>query len=523
MSKSVVLAHPVASSALEEVPISRLDVQGHVLACNEAYLALCGYAREELLNQPHELINHPLMPKRVIERMWQTLRSGVPWTAPLMGRDKQGMTFWCNLYVVPLFEGGQLNALGTAYHPLDRVQSLRAEKLYRRLNHGHGPLTFAQRLQEHAGSQGIAWLLGLLVTGAMIVEQIDLVPGLMVLSGVFASAWQWRTKQRADARRIMARHEQVYSDALLASLQGDTSCVAGRFDMALNSQNTRMRTVMARIRINGETVRKRAEESSMLVQAQSGDLQRQLEAAEQSAAAIHQMSATIQELSRNLQQTAHATQAVDRLAHEGDRTSDQSQLSMTGLCTSVEEIGQAVSRLAESIESISGVAHVIRSIAEQTNLLALNAAIEAARAGESGRGFAVVADEVRSLATRTRESTEQIQRSIEQLRDGSVQALATAQRGESAARESRKDVQQVQTALRRICDEVGQISGMSLQMASAIEQQGQVAQEINGQISRIVTLAQTSSDQSRRSTQIGEELHQLANSQLDLAQRFLQG
>lgn len=188
-----------------------------------------------------------------------------------------------------------------------------------------------------------------------------------------------------------------------------------------------------------------------------------------------------------------------------------------------EEIGQAVSRLAESIESISGVAHVIRSIAEQTNLLALNAAIEAARAGETGRGFAVVADEVRSLATRTRESTEQIQRSIEQLRDGSALALATAQRGESAARESREDVSQVQTALRRICEEVGQISGMSLQMASAIEQQGQVAQEINGQISQIVNLAQTSSDQSRRSTQIGEELHQLANSQLDLARRFLQG
>jgi aerotaxis receptor len=235
------------------------------------------------------------------------------------------------------------------------------------------------------------------------------------------------------------------------------------------------------------------------------------------------MSATIQELSRNLQHAAEATQAVDRLAREGDRMSGQSQRSMTGLCTSVEEIGQAVSRLAESIESISGVAHVIRSIAEQTNLLALNAAIEAARAGESGRGFAVVADEVRSLATRTRDSTEHIPRSIEQLRDGSALALATAQRGESAARESREDVSQVQTALRRICEEVGQISGMSLQMASAIEQQGQVAQEINGQISQIVNLAQTSSDQSRRSTQIGEELHQLANSQLDLARRFLQG
>ncbi|WP_458718618.1 methyl-accepting chemotaxis protein [Pseudomonas gregormendelii] len=406
---------------------------------------------------------------------------------------------------------------------MDEAQSLRAAKLYQRLNEGHGPLSLARRIQDHASRQGMTWLLGLAVAGAMVSGQIGWAPGLLVLGGVIGAAWHWRAGLQADIRRILARHDQVYSDTLLASLQNGSASLTNRFDMALNSQNTRMRTVMARIRINGETVRQRAQESSMLVQTQSGHLQRQLEEAEQSAAAVHQMNATIQELSRNLQHTAEATQAVDTLAHDGVRLSGQSQGSMTGLSHSVEEIGQAVSRLAESIESISGVAHVIRSIAEQTNLLALNAAIEAARAGESGRGFAVVADEVRSLATRTRESTEQIQRSIEQLRDGSALALATAQRGESAARESRADVAQVQTALQRICEEVGQISGMSLQMASAIEQQGQVAQEINGQIGQIVSLAQTSRDQSRRSTQIGEELHQLANSQLDLAQRFVQG
>ncbi len=507
----------------DEVPISRLDTQGQLLACNDAYLAMCGYARTELEGKSFGLINHPGMPARVIERMWQTLRSGVPWTGPLMGRDKLGTTFWCNLYVVPLFEGGQLNALGTAYHPLDREQSRRADLLYSRLNAGQGPLSAGERLREQLASHGLAWLLGVGVTTAMLGQWLEPAWGLAMLAGLAATSWQASARQRADVQRIMAQHELVYSDALLAPLMGDSSSASGHLGMALTSQKTRMRTVMARIRINGLTLRQSAAESSQLVQTQAGQLQRQLEEAEQSAAAVHQMSATIQELSRNLQQTAAATQAVDQLAHDGDRISDQSQVSMTSLCESVEEIGTAVSRLAESIESISGVAHVIRSIAEQTNLLALNAAIEAARAGESGRGFAVVADEVRSLATRTRESTEQIQQSIEQLREGSAQALSTAQRGEVAARASRTDVEQVQTALQRICEEVGQISGMSLQMASAIEQQGQVAQEINGQIAQIVELAQTSSDQSRRSTQIGEELHRLANSQLDLAERFIDG
>ncbi|MBA1274529.1 methyl-accepting chemotaxis protein [Stutzerimonas azotifigens] len=506
-----------------EPPISRLDPQGVVLNCNPAYRSMCGYSEAELVGKPHQIINHPDMPAVVIAGMWRALRAGVPWTGPMMGLHKDGSTYWHTLYVVPLFDGGQLSALGTVYQDIEPEDVQRAQALYLRLARGKLPWSWSARVQagvaEHALT--IATAIGLI--GAWASHQLGPVWLIALLALLGSGTLQSTLRRRKQVRELLARHREIYSDALLAPLHSDHPGDIGRLAMALNSQRARMSTVMSRICINSEVLRQQAQSSAEVVDMAAEQLGQQVRETEQTAAAINEMSATIQELSRNLQTTAEAAQKADQLARDGERLSVGSQASMTSMRDSVKDTGVAVEQLAEAIESIGGIANVIQNIAEQTNLLALNAAIEAARAGESGRGFAVVADEVRRLASHTRESTHEIQSSIESLRDGSARALATAQNGEAAAQRSAEDVEQARQALARICEEIGQISGMSLQMAAAIEQQGQVAEQINRQITDIAGFTERTSQQAGRTTEISQAVHQLAESQLGLALRFLKG
>ena len=147
---------------------------------------------------------------------------------------------------------------------------------------------------------------------------------------------------------------------------------------------------------------------------------------------------------------SEAAAKVGHVTQEGRQHVDATLTAAQNLSQQVDEIESVIDRLKQDSESIGTVVDVIRGVAEQTNLLALNAAIEAARAGEQGRGFAVVADEVRNLASRTQESTREIETMIDNLRSATGQAVSSMAHGKGQAEQSLEHASQADASLSQI-------------------------------------------------------------------------
>ena len=221
---------------------------------------------------------------------------------------------------------------------------------------------------------------------------------------------------------------------------------------------------------------------------------------------MNEISATTQEVADN---SLNASDFTDRAASEASSGREV----MAQAASTIKELDQQVKSVSDVIDSvdtgskeISSVLDVINGIAEQTNLLALNAAIEAARAGEAGRGFAVVADEVRALATRTAESTSEIQHMIENLQSQTQQAVEAIKISQKQASVGVEHVQNADLALQQVSEVVSNINDMNAHIATASKEQSEVAEEMNQRLLQVADVSQVTRDHATNNRELADEL-----------------
>lgn len=257
------------------------------------------------------------------------------------------------------------------------------------------------------------------------------------------------------------------------------------------------------------------------VASQTSDAARQQRSETESVInAIQELENSVHGVRDGANAAAEASIEADQAAASGTEIIKNAIDGIYDLVSEIERAAEVIKRLDEKSNGVGSVLDVIKGLAEQTNLLALNAAIEAARAGEQGRGFAVVADEVRTLATRSHQATEEIEKIIEQLQHEAKDAVKVMNNAKESAEQRSEQVQSADSGLNIIADRVTHIRQINSEMAATADNQNQVAQHVSQCVNNISQLAEQTTQDAEQTNSASENLVMLANQLTKLVNEF---
>ncbi len=315
--------------------------------------------------------------------------------------------------------------------------------------------------------------------------------------------------EQAEKSNDLSVRYQSRSNDEIGILANAINKMLGRFDKSLQE------VVSSSQELNQQII-----QINQMSQQTLASIQQQQQETTSITTAIEQMDSNVLLLNNAAKETSDSTQNTNDIAVKGKQHSQQAFDGIKQMISRLQETEQVIIDLNQKTQNITDVLDVIRNLAEQTNLLALNAAIEAARAGESGRGFAVVADEVRNLATRSHESTTEIENIISELQQQAEQAVNYMAESIQESDENNQKISQVAQNMEDIVQQMSNINQHNMQLLDIAHNQQEITRSVSKSMEQINQLSSKSNDNAQQTMQISE-LIQLLSQKLDaLVERF---
>jgi aerotaxis receptor len=460
--------------------VSMTDLKGRITYANDAFVAVGGFTREELLGKAHNIVRHPDMPPAAFEDLWATLQAGRPWTALVKNRRKDGDHYWVRANVTPVRDGKQVVAYLSVRVKPHREEIEAAEALYARMRAGalRGLRLRGGRLVP-TDWRRLPYALRAMHPTARVfaaLAAVGLAPGIAgavgasvwveaVATGVAAivAAWWLHRNVSVPLAGIRPLVERLASgDLRVRTAPGRSD--GGRVDefgdilRAITQMAVNLQAVVQDVQTQVGGMRSATREIAQGNQ----DLSSRTE---QTAASLQETAASMQQFASSISNSSQAVERAARLGVEAEDAARRGSDAVGAVVAQMEAITAASHKIAEIIAVIDGIAF-------QTNILALNAAVEAARAGEQGRGFAVVAAEVRALAQRSAQAAREIKGLIET-------TVAQVDAGRRDVERSRQVIGEVQSGIERVRRLVDEVAVAAREQASGVAQVNQAVSQMD--------------------------------------------
>ena len=495
--------------------VSTTDHRGNITYANPYFIEASGYAEEELIGAPHNILRHPDMPPAAFQDLWASIKAGLPWQGVVKNRRKNGDYYWVFARVTPIVENGKAAGYMSVRTKPSRAQIDAAARLYKQEMDKPGSLllrqgrVFASRWHRRFVAMlevPIGLRLGL--TFAMLLAAVAVLgwaaaspeavmrAGLAGWLGAFTIAvcaavgcfWLYVARAIVSPMKQAVRFAQrIAGGDLTATADTVRGDEIGQLTRALCQLNANLHSVVGDIHTNFGHMMTAAHQISGGTNDLSGRTDSQAAALEETAASIDQITAKVKE------NAGHTSQ--------GDGMANNALASAETGGAIVTKVVDTIAEISESSQRISDIVGIINGIANQTNLLALNAAVEAARAGEAGRGFAVVATEVRNLAQSSANAASEIKTLIEE-------SAEKVKSGTLLARDAGAAMQDILASIRSVSGIMNEITVASNEQSSGIEQVNSAVNHLDEVTQQNAALVEQTTRSTRRLEEQGAKLMQ---------------